>query len=281
MKESLRRRGVLGILALLLLFTLWNSAHGLENAVFGLYYIPIFAAALLFGVPGALGTVVLSVVAIGVTLLWRDGALSLPMLSVRPDLLLEMPLYLGFAVLVGGLAHRSGNVDALASADPLTGVLDRPYLLERLGEEVQRARHDGQSLALLLINIDRFSQLNDEFGRERCDDALRSIASTLRSCIRALDVPGRTKGKEFAVVLPETPLSGALLVAERIRKAVQDLGARSGLFFTVSVGVVDIDLTEPEAPTTFLAQADDALFEAQRTGRNRVVAFDPEMHHAV
>jgi PleD family two-component response regulator len=62
---------------------------------------------------------------------------------------------------------------------------------------------------------------------------------------------------------------------------VQDFGARSGLFVTVSVGVVDIDLTEPRDPTAFLSQADDALFEAQRTGRNRVVAFDPEMHHAV
>jgi diguanylate cyclase (GGDEF)-like protein len=237
MNENLRRRGILGIGALLFLITLWNHARGLEDAVFGLYYIPIFAAALLFAMPAALATSGFSIAAICISFLWRDGALSLPALSQRPDLLLEVPLYLGFAILVAGLAHRSGNVDALACADPLTGVLDRPYLLERLGEEVQRARHEGQALALLLINIDRFSQLNDEFGRERCDDALRSIASTLRGCIRALDVPGRTKGKEFAVVLPETPLLGALLVAERIRKAVQDFGARSGLFVTVSVGL--------------------------------------------
>jgi diguanylate cyclase (GGDEF)-like protein len=280
MRKSLRRWGVVGIVALLLSITLWNRVRGLEGAVFGLYYVPIFAAALLFTVRAALSTAVLSVLGICASVLWRDGALSLPALIARPDLLLEVPLYMGFAVLIAGLAHRSGNVDALASADPLTGVLDRNFLLERLGEEVQRARHDGQPLALLLINIDRFGQLNDDFGSERCDDALRSIASAVRSCIRAVDVPGRTKGKEFAVVLPETPLAGALLVAERIRKAVQDFGAYSGLFVTVSVGVVDIDLSEPREPTTFLAQADDALFEAQRTGRNRVVAFDPEMHHA-
>jgi diguanylate cyclase (GGDEF)-like protein len=133
----------------------------------------------------------------------------------------------------------------------------------------------------LLISIDHFARHNELHGEERCDEALRAIAAAMRRCIRAVDVPGRIKGKEFVVILPETPLDGALLVAERIRKAVQDFGDYSRLYMTVSVGVVEIDVTEALDPEDFVAQADEALYEARRTGRNRVVAFDPEMHHGL
>ncbi len=211
--------------------------------------------------------------------LWASAAVtSWPgVWSARPDAGLDSPLFFGFALLFARLLHGGRGVDQLAFVDPLSGLLNHHHLLERLGEEVRRARAGAQPLAVLLLDADNLRALNERFGQARGDDALRDVAAIVRRSIRAVDVPGRVTDAKFAVVLPETPPQGARLVAERIRKAVESRGAQSDVPLTVSLGVVDVDPAASHDPAQLLAQADEALFEAKRTGRNRIVTFDPEM----
>ncbi|MBI3966645.1 MAG: diguanylate cyclase [Chloroflexi bacterium] len=160
-----------------------------------------------------------------------------------------------------------------ASTDGLTGLLNRRTLVERLSVEAERARRYGQRFGLIMVDIDHFKRLNDTYGHQSGDDALRLVASTLASKVRGIDAVGRYGGEEFAILLIQTPTAGAQLVAERLRVAIEDLEfyARNGerVQLTASLGVAicpDIASTAEE----LIARADAALYESKRSGRNRL-----------
>ena len=161
----------------------------------------------------------------------------------------------------------------LASVDPLTGVANRRALLDRLAAEAWRARRYKQPLCVLMLDLDRFKAINDTYGHGRGDLVLRQTTERLGACLRESDLLGRLGGEEFAVLLPQTGLSGAREVAERLREAVGsapfDLDGLS-LPVTVSVGVAE-HRPGLEPAEGSLARADEAMYRAKREGRNRVV----------
>jgi diguanylate cyclase (GGDEF)-like protein len=158
--------------------------------------------------------------------------------------------------------------------DPLTGLLNRTSLHVRFDEIAQQAAQTGDSVCVLVCDLDRFKAVNDRYGHERGDDVLKEAALVLRRQLRAFELVYRLGGEEFLVVLPGTTLAEGRDVAERARAALA--GARPGdLPVTISIGVAAARGEEVTYESLFRA-ADAALYEAKRGGRDRVVAFGDE-----
>lgn len=166
------------------------------------------------------------------------------------------------------------DLKALASTDPLTGVLNRRAFLLRAEEERERAIRAGHHLALAMIDADHFKRINDQFGHATGDEALKKIARTIGARLRRSDVFGRWGGEEFALLLPETDENGAIMIAERLRYAIEKEGlsadgATGRIKLTVSIGVAEI-APERGSIDVLVRQSDQALYAAKTNGRNRV-----------
>jgi diguanylate cyclase (GGDEF)-like protein len=173
------------------------------------------------------------------------------------------------------LGFRADDLIRLATEDQLTGLLNARGFRRRLDEELAQAARSGESLSLMLIDLDGLKAINDTDGHEAGDRALRNIGDSLRRTIRLMDVSARTGGDEFAVILPSAGLEKALVLAERIRRRVADslshlvTGDTGG---TVSIGLACCAPAACASPAASIVRAaDEALYEAKRTGRNRVV----------
>lgn len=175
------------------------------------------------------------------------------------------------------IAHST--LTEISKRDPLTDVYNRRFLFERLEGELARANRKRAALACILIDVDFFKRVNDDFGHQVGDATLIAIGRILKDCLRGQDIVGRYGGEEFLLVLPETDEEGALMVAERIRRAVKDnsfAGVRDREV-TISLGIAvkepgDQSMRTVEAMVT---NADRALYEAKETGRDRAVLFQP------
>ena len=169
----------------------------------------------------------------------------------------------------------------LATVDGLTGVLNRRAFFERAEAARLLALRLRKPIALLMLDIDHFKQLNDSFGHACGDEALKVFADTARGVLREHNVIGRLGGEEFALAMPGTTLDGAIEAAERLRTAVTAAlvpGCADGCRMTVSIGVVMIDAGEALAAA--LARADHALYTAKTGGRNRIEAGAPMLKRA-
>ncbi len=161
-----------------------------------------------------------------------------------------------------------------AVRDSLTGLLNHREFYRRLEEEVARADREGQEVAVLMIDLDDFKRVNDTYGHLRGDSVLREMARALESCVREQDVLARYAGDEFAVVLTATNGRAARAVAERIRRCAAAIGAGSdlpaGVAVTASIGLATrVSGIEPLGD--LMERADQALYRAKATGRDRVV----------
>ncbi|MGB3272293.1 MAG: PleD family two-component system response regulator [Xanthobacteraceae bacterium] len=174
--------------------------------------------------------------------------------------------------------HLRDNFHAsieMAVTDALTGLHNRRYLESHLAALAEQAAARGQPLALMMLDIDFFKAINDSYGHDAGDEVLREFASRIRKAIRGIDLACRYGGEEFVVVMPETDLKVAGLVAERLRRAVAGVpfaierGARA-IDVTLSIGIAALKGREP--PAAALKRADQALYRAKLDGRNRVVA---------
>jgi len=177
---------------------------------------------------------------------------------------------------VGKLKGDLEDMKREALTDGLTGIANRKNFDMILRSATTESAENGDDLALLMIDIDHFKKFNDTFGHQVGDQVLRLLSATLRDCVKGQDTPARYGGEEFSVILPHTNLKNAFAVAENIRMQVankkvvnkktgQDMGR-----ITVSIGVSRFDHSEPLAQ--FIARADQALYLAKRTGRNRVMS---------
>ena len=162
---------------------------------------------------------------------------------------------------------------AAAARDPLTGAGNRTGLDAALPREVELARRHGTPLSVVMIDVDRFKAVNDRFGHIAGDAVLEGFAARIRSCARSSDLLFRFAGDEFAVLASNTPLDGAVLLAERVRAAVAErpFDTSAGrTATTASLGAAC--LRRGESGAGLLARADDALYAAKAGGRNRVEA---------
>lgn len=163
----------------------------------------------------------------------------------------------------------------LAVTDQLTGLHNRRYMSGQLDSLVKRAALGGDPVAALLIDIDHFKKINDGFGHDVGDEVLREFALRLASNVRAIDLPCRYGGEEFTVIMPDTQLADALRIAERIRMHVSGSPFRVAhgselLTVTISIGVSATNGPD-DTPETLMKRADEAVYEAKKSGRNAVV----------
>jgi len=161
----------------------------------------------------------------------------------------------------------------LARMDGLTCMFNRRHLMERLAQEIDRAERYQNSLSLMILDMDKFKSFNDAYGHIKGDELLKAFSSILKDTVRTSDIAGRYGGEEFCVVLPNTSIKGAALIAERIRKAVEGLAipmaeGQPAAGRTVSVGVTEF--SSGDSLEKLLAAADAALYRAKDGGRNRV-----------
>jgi diguanylate cyclase (GGDEF)-like protein/PAS domain S-box-containing protein len=166
------------------------------------------------------------------------------------------------------LAEANAQLERLATTDPLTGLSNRLVFEQKLEDEIHRSQRYHSPLSLILLDVDRFKSYNDSFGHPAGDAVLVEVARLLRVSARSIDVVARIGGEEFAIILPNTPLDGAVLLGERFRQAI-DSAIWAYRPVTISVGVAAIG---PEicSSNQLVASADAALYRAKQRGRNRV-----------
>ncbi|HEV7768518.1 MAG TPA: sensor domain-containing diguanylate cyclase [Thermoanaerobaculia bacterium] len=166
-------------------------------------------------------------------------------------------------------AHLGSAIETLhriSTQDGLTQLANRRHFDDTLAIEWRRAIRNGMPMSLLIIDVDHFKQYNDEHGHQAGDDALRRVAQVLRDVIsRAADLVARYGGEEFAVLLPETDADHAMEIAELVCSSIELVGT------TASIGVAIEIPSRDSTSETLVKRADEALYEAKRLGRNRVV----------
>lgn len=156
-----------------------------------------------------------------------------------------------------------------AFTDHLTGLANRRRFERQLEREVSRTLRYSRPFCLLLLDIDNFKEVNDTYGHDAGDEAIRRLALTLQAGTRGIDLAARIGGEEFAVILPETDFEGGVDVAERLRIAVKETEIPGVGLITASFGVAEFPLCAPTG-RELVTLADGALYEAKRGGRDRV-----------
>lgn len=212
------------------------------------------------------------------TVAWRQPPSDAPVMQLSfAGWIFLVPLLLSMLIVFGAVLLVSQTIavklQEAARRDALTNALTRRAMDEDAEVEIARSRRHGTPLSLLMLDIDHFKAINDDHGHPVGDAVLRQFSAAIRQCLRREDVFARLGGEEFCALLPNTPLTGATQLAERIRMAVEELTIEAGshrLSLQVSLGVASLGEHGSEWPD-LVRQADAALYAAKRAGRNRVV----------
>jgi diguanylate cyclase (GGDEF)-like protein len=175
------------------------------------------------------------------------------------------------------IQRLNAGLELLAMTDYLTSLYNRRYFMQRGVEECKRVSRNNQPLALLMLDIDEFKNVNDTHGHEAGDMALQQVAGVLKSSLRETDVLGRMGGEEFAALLSNTSLDEAVLLAERVRQTIANtpfdtLGEALSISITICIGVAAFS-DEMSGIDDLLRNADSALYYAKYNGRNRVIKY--------
>ncbi len=228
---------------------------------------PMLVAAYFLGRREVVANLVLALIACGVTLtLWTDPVLRVAsFFAVASILALSTLIIVVLREQVLALVTRLGM---LASHDSLTGALNRGAFEQRLDAELARTQRTDAPLAVVVFDVDHFKAINDSFGHAAGDAALRAIGGEVSLAMRRSDVFGRLGGEEFGLVLPDTDMAGAAVVADKLRSRLAHAAS-----LTVSFGVSEAE-GGLHSSRAMLDEADRALYAAKRTGRDRVVRSD-------
>lgn len=165
------------------------------------------------------------------------------------------------------LEEANRRLESLAATDGLTGLLNHRAFQDALLRETKRAERDGRPFGLVLMDVDKFKQFNDEFGHPEGDTVLKEVARILQDCARGSDAVARYGGEEFVVILPGAAKEGALASAERMRAALES----GGWPLRQITGSFGVAIWHPQStPASLIAEADSALYQSKHAGRNQV-----------
>ncbi|MDQ8046948.1 MAG: GGDEF domain-containing protein [Solirubrobacteraceae bacterium] len=254
----------------------------LEGTLRGLQLIPIFYVWPLLGAAYLLSREELMVCFVIVA-----SACAVALSAAHPDQSFPVGDY-AMLVIVGvvvvattrGLAESLGttigSLRHTSETDPLTGLLNRRSFQERLDHHYERATATGMPLTALLLDIDHFKRINDQFGHAAGDAALKRFTELLKDSCRTSDLVARVGGEEFAVVMPGATVPQAIARAEQFSGILREDDEVDGVKMTVSVGVAACDHTN-DTWEELLAAADAAVYRAKRAGRDRVVLAEPAL----
>lgn len=179
---------------------------------------------------------------------------------------------------ISELYRQTEAIERLACVDGMTGLNNRRNFLALAENEWSRFRRYGRPLSALMLDIDLFKSVNDTYGHDAGDEVIKAVADILQKNKRTSDIAGRLGGEEFAVMLPETTLESAVAAAERLRQRVAErttAAATDQITVTISVGA-SVCREETSGVEQLLKEADGALYDAKRSGRNRVCWFAPK-----
>jgi diguanylate cyclase (GGDEF)-like protein len=168
--------------------------------------------------------------------------------------------------------RRAEEAHRAAAVDTMTGLSTYRVLRDRLAFEVERSKRSGESFAVLFLDLDRFKEVNDQYGHEAGNEILKAVAGEIKNAVRASDVAARYGGDEFVVILTRTDLQGGARVAEALRAGIEGIGRRMGYpagLVTVSIGLAEFEPRQP-SEGDLLVSADRALYRAKAAGRNAV-----------
>ncbi len=171
------------------------------------------------------------------------------------------------------LRQSLAELSELVRKDTLTGLANYRYFSKALEQELERTQRSGQPTTLIMLDIDHFKKVNDQWGHEVGNQALIHIAKLMQQTMRKLDIPCRYGGEEFAIILPNTDLSASIPVADRLRLAIAESPLQVGkeqLQLTASFGIDTFRFDEQASPEELVQRADHYLYQAKQEGRNRV-----------
>lgn len=209
--------------------------------------------------------------AIGV-MSFTDKASGLAFDRASLELFQAIAPQLAVAIDRASLKEKAGEFEQLSVTDPLTGLLNRRYIEERLMEEIKRSNRHGFPMSFVMLDVDSFKSYNDQFGHPAGDLALKLVGHVIRETLRGADVAARYGGEEFAILLPQTTSDEAATIAERIRRNIEEANFPHRTV-TASIGIASCS-ADLCSLTNIIAAADKALYRAKHGGRNRVVFFE-------
>jgi diguanylate cyclase (GGDEF)-like protein len=174
------------------------------------------------------------------------------------------------------LKKAKENLLRMATTDELTRLANRRHFMDRLNEEYERSRRNDSEFTMLMIDIDYFKRVNDTFGHQAGDAVLRMTSDIMKHNLRLSDILGRIGGEEFAVLLPDTEIKEGVIIAERLRKKIENLGVpynQSMINITISIGASN-SLTDDSGIDSILQRSDTALYRAKEYGRNQTCSYN-------
>ena len=240
---------------------------GPKSPAMAWFAIPIVTLSARFPARGVLLGVT---VAVAMMLAVAFGVDAQAVIDTPPLLIMPLSLTIAVAILSTALMQSDVLHRSEAVIDPLTGMLNRNSLKDRTFELAHQSERTGQPVGLIVGDLDHFKQVNDSHGHATGDAVLQDIAYVLRKQLRAFDLAYRIGGEEFLVLLPGASLEQSAAMAERLRRGVEADTVGGGLHVTMSFGVSASHTDSAFDYETVCAQADSALYEAKRRGRNRV-----------
>lgn len=175
-----------------------------------------------------------------------------------------------------GMEHLNEELKTASRVDGLTGLYNRRYWQERFDEVFKLSKRRGKPSTAMMLDIDHFKRINDTYGHQAGDKVIKMLAALIKRCIRETDLAGRYGGEEFAIILTDSALDNAKVVAERIRQFAQRLEVEhegKTIRFTISLGLAEFD-SNIKSAMGWLELADQALYEAKQNGRNQHRVFE-------
>ena len=175
------------------------------------------------------------------------------------------------------IAVENSRLYRMATLDRMTGLHVHHYFQERLLEEIKRAERSNVPLTLVMADLDHFKSINDEYGHHQGDIILKGTAKIIHQNIRGFDIASRYGGEEFAIILTQTEINEAFIIAERLRKKVESeiySNEIEDIRVTISIGLAQYDSKKDESGIDLIKKADSALYLAKRRGRNMTIKYD-------